>query len=474
MMIAANDNARSRLHTAILGLGVTGESCLRHLAGRDVLTVLDTRPTPPNAGLVERHPDVSFRFGSAADAFDFAGVDRVVVSPGLALEHPLVQRARAAGAHITSDVELFLDALDASGAAERAPVYAITGTNGKSTVTALAGHLLRALGRNPGVGGNLGEAALDLLGAPHDAWVLELSSFQLERLRAYPFAGATILNLSDDHLDRHGTMARYVEAKQRIYRSALRAVSNRDDAATFPQVAVGEHVTFGGAAPAEGHWGIERAVSATAASGAADRTELWLAHGPCRLLRASELPIAGHHNVLNALAALALVAPRDLARQPAAQSALAAGLRTFTGLPHRCVPVADRRGIRFVNDSKATNVGATIAALEGLGTSRGPNLVLIAGGDGKGADFGQLRPAVARHVKAVVLIGRDAPVLEAALADLVPVHHACSMTDAVAAAAQAAQAGDIVLLAPACASLDMYRNYAARGDAFAQAVEALR
>lgn len=472
MMASALNAARPPRHTAILGLGVTGESCLRHLAGQDALTVLDTRPIPPKADLVGRHADVSFRFGQAAETFDFVGVDRVVVSPGLALEHELVQRARLAGASITSDVELFLDALDASGCTGRQPVYAITGTNGKSTVTALAGHLLRALGRNPGVGGNLGEAALDLLSEPHDAWVLELSSFQLERLRAYPFAGATILNLSDDHLDRHGTMARYIEAKQRVYRSAVRAVSNRDDPATPPQMAVGAHVTFGSDAPANGHWGLAQGDGHSKDSTAAG-TDAWLACGPCRLVRVSELPIAGHHNVLNALAALALVAPADLPGQPAARAALAAGLRTFTGLPHRCVPVADRRGVRFVNDSKATNIGATIAALEGLGGSKGPNLVLIAGGDGKGADFSQLRPAVARHVKALVLIGRDAPLLEAALADLVPVRHASSMTEAVAAAAQAAMAGDTVLLAPACASLDMYRNYAARGDAFAEAVEVL-
>jgi UDP-N-acetylmuramoylalanine--D-glutamate ligase len=446
--------------TAIIGLGVTGYSCLRYLAGRRPLVVLDTRDEPPNAAAARReHPATPFHFGRAAAEFDFAGVAEVIVSPGIALDHCLVRSALAAGASVQSDVDLFLDAVAAESSA---PVYAVTGTNGKSTVTALAGHLLGALGRHPGVGGNLGEAALDLLGGPHDCYVLELSSFQLERMRDHPFAAAVILNVTDDHLDRHGTLAAYAAAKQRIHARACRAVANRRDPLTVPTVPVQDLLTFGPDAPGEGEWGIVRA----------DGRD-WLAQGATRLLAVDELPIAGAHNAQNALAALALVAPAGLTEDVTARQQLAAGLRSFRGLPHRCVTVAEVRGIRYVDDSKATNVGAALAALEGLGDSARRNLVLIGGGDGKGADFAPLRDAVSRYVKALVLIGRDGPRMADELSGTAPSEAATDMGDAVARATRLAGRGDIVLLAPACASLDMFRNFAERGDAFASAVAAL-
>jgi UDP-N-acetylmuramoylalanine--D-glutamate ligase len=457
----------SAARTVILGLGVTGVSCVRHFVGRGAVVVLDTRDQPPHMDLVRSFPQVEYHFGSASNSFEFNASDVVVVSPGLPLEHPLVQKAAHAGSRITSDVELFLDAVASTGAE---PVFAITGTNGKSTVTALAGHLLRALGCNPGVGGNLGEAALDLLRTPRDCWVLELSSFQLERLPAYPFAAATVLNLSDDHLDRHGTMAAYGAAKRRVYRDAKRRVFNREDAATFPSDAAStdgrachsSDVSFGVQTPATGQWGLRMQAG-----------QRWLACGDINLVAEERVLLAGTHNLANALAALALVAPGDLAQRPAQQMQLRAGVESFVGLPHRCVNVATRGGVRFVNDSKATNVGATLAALAGLGRNDRRNVVLIAGGEGKGADFAPLRPAVGRHVKAVVLIGRDAPRLAEVLHDLAPLERASDMRDAVRRAAALAACGDTVLLAPACASLDMFANYAARGDAFAAAVEQL-
>ena len=438
-------------YTAIIGTGVTGLSCLRHLAGRDRLLVLDTREAPANAEAARAiYPEAEFRFGAHACRTGFEGVDRVVVSPGIGLDHELVRRARLAGARIDSDIDLFCQAVDA-------PVYAITGTNGKSTVTALAGHLLSGVGSNPGVGGNLGEAALDLLRTPRDCYVLELSSFQLERMGAYPFRAATVLNVTEDHLDRHGSLAAYAAAKRRIYTSAERVVANRADPLTLPERADAPVVTFGLDVPGTGDWGVvERGGRAM------------IARGDEAVVALDELPLAGSHNVLNVLAACALVA--DDAIAPAA---LAEPIRSFRGLPHRCEPVARKHGVDYVDDSKATNVGAALAALAGLGDARRRHIVLIAGGDGKGADFSPLAEPVGRFVKAVVLMGRDAPALNRVLADCAPIVHVADMNAAVAAAAAAAAPGDLVLLSPACASLDMFRNYEHRGRAFAEAVEAL-
>jgi UDP-N-acetylmuramoylalanine--D-glutamate ligase len=438
----------SRRRTAIIGLGVTGFSCVRFLHGREELLVLDTRDAPPMlARLNTEFPDVEAVCG--AREHDFAGVDRIIVSPGVGLDHCLL--AGVGGSiPLESDIDLFCEAA-------RAPIVAITGTNGKSTVTSLVGHLLTAAERRTAVGGNLGDAALDLLDPEAQAYVLELSSFQLERLRSHHFAAACILNVTADHLDRHGDLAGYAASKQRIYRDCALAVANRADPLTLPAGSVERLITFGPDAPEAGHWGIAESAG-----------ERFLARGRERLLECSALPVAGRHNEQNVLAACALIEDWQI---PAAT--LTDGLISFRGLPHRCQRVAARRGVEFVNDSKATNVGATLAALEGFARPGAPHIVLIAGGDGKGADFAPLKPAVADAVKLVVVLGQDAERLERTLAPVVPCRMVKTMEEAVATAADAASEGDVVLLSPACASLDMYTNFAARGDHFARCVEAL-
>lgn len=436
--------------TAIIGLGITGFSCLRYLYGRDEVVVLDTRAQPPSAAAARREfPDAQYRFG--VERYDYAGVDRVVVSPGVDLRSCLVEDARKRGVELASDIDLFCQAA-------QAPIIAITGTNGKSTVTSLVGQLLRAFGKSPGVGGNLGEPALDLLDEARDSYVIELSSFQLERLGRHRFQAATILNVSEDHLDRHGSLAVYSACKQRIYRDCQLAVANRMDPQTLPEgrrrdAGAGRLVSFGLDAPGSNDWGM---------------LDGCLSHGADSVLPAQELPIAGRHNALNVLAAFALVWGDG-----ADNRVLADVARGFTGLPHRCEQLADIDGVSYVNDSKATNVGATIAALQGLGDSSKPKLVLIAGGEGKGADFAPLKEAVGHFAKHVILLGADAAAIERALDSVVPVSHVESLADAVACASRVAHRGDLVLLSPACASFDMFENFSDRGERFAAAVREL-
>ena len=438
------------MHTVIIGLGVTGLSCLRHLYDTDELVVIDTRAAPPNADEVAtRYPDAEYRFGTCQ--FDFLQTDRVVVSPGISLEMPLVRAAMAAGLPVVSDIDLFCQEVTA-------PVVAVTGTNGKSTVTSLVGHMLERLGKKPGVGGNLGDAALDVIAADRDCYAIELSSFQLERMQSCRFQTATILNVSEDHIDRHGSLQRYAAQKQRIYAGVHRAVANRDDALTAPKDDVEHLVTFGADAPAPAQWGV--------------RTDggRYLALGSANVIAADELPLVGRHNEQNVLAAFAMLY-RERQEEPigvATADELAEAVHGFKGLAHRCERIRRWHEIDFVNDSKATNVGATLAALEGLG-AKGKSIVLIAGGDGKGADFAPLRRAVASCVRHLVLLGIDAPALQAAVGD-VPVSHVQNLDEAVVAACDAAEAHDTVLLSPACASLDMFDSYVQRGEVFRHAV----
>ena len=423
--------------TIVLGLGATGYSCVRHLAGRERLLAIDTREAPPFLDAVAGdYPDVEIL--DMADWHDaLTDASRVVVSPGVAMDHGLVVSAQAAGVAVTSDVELFL-------AAARSPVVGITGTNGKSTVSTLVGRLLAAEERSVGVGGNLGTPALDLLGEDVDAYVLELSSFQLERLECPGLAVAAVLNVSPDHLDRYSDLATYAAAKRRIYAGAECAVYNADDPRTVPDGDVPAIALNG-----DPRWRI-------------DGDELVMGE---RRLHSACLALKGRHNVFNALAAAAIAHQAGVEASPDA-------LAGFRGLPHRSYQVSEVDGVSYIDDSKATNVGACLAALDGFGTGE-RNVVLIAGGDAKGASFDAMAPAVRRHVSRLVLIGRDAGRIAAALAGEVPAERVRDMGEAVRLAHASANAGDIVLLSPACASFDMYADFSARGDDFAVQVRRL-
>jgi UDP-N-acetylmuramoylalanine--D-glutamate ligase len=440
--------AQRQTHTMIVGLGVTGYSCLKFLAGRDRVTVVDTRAAPPRLDEARRQfPDVTI-VPAVSDPTLPAQADRIVVSPGVSLDHPILQLARQRGIPFTSDIGLFCEAV-------RAPVIGITGTNGKSTVTVLTGKLLSAAGIDAAVGGNLGEPALDLLQHEAEVYVLELSSFQLERLDGESLAVGTVLNVSSDHMDRYATLDDYAAAKKRIYHGARIAVYNRADPLTRPPADVPVQVSVGLDRPQEGHWGIAEIRGLTT-----------LCCGNDALLPLAELGMQGRHNEFNALAAAAVAAAAGAEPQR-----FAPVLSGFRGLDHRCQLVARHHGVRYINDSKATNVGATVAALEGLGDSARRHILLIAGGDAKGADLAQLRAPVARYVSHLYLLGKDASALAAAVGDAAPVKRVASLEEAVSAARREAVAGDIVLLSPACASLDMFSGFEARGRAFAHAVD---
>ncbi len=433
----------------VIGLGVTGLSCVRHLRrqGRHCV-VVDSRHRPPALAQLRReHPEVELRLGRLDDA-SLADAEAVLLSPGLDPGLPVLQRLRQRGLRLEGDVEWF-------ARQARAPVVAITGSNGKSTVTHLLGLMMEQAGREARVGGNIGVPALDLLQYEEpDFYVLELSSFQLELTHSLAPAAAVVLNLSPDHLDRYASMADYARAKQTIYRYARRRLVNLDDTAVTAMLA--GQVPDGGftlGEPPPGCFGLARRQGRD-----------WLMFGQQTLLAASELKIPGRHNRANALAALALGHAVGLPFE-----AMVAALRQFAGLPHRCQWVARIDEVDWYNDSKATNVGATVAAVEGLDRS----LVLIAGGEGKGADFSALRQSVSARARAVVLLGRDAPAIAAALEGCVRLVRVADMDEAVARARELARPGDAVLLSPACASFDMFEDYRQRGEAFVAAVEAL-
>jgi UDP-N-acetylmuramoylalanine--D-glutamate ligase len=435
----------------VVGLGPTGLSCARYLHARGaIVAVTDTRDAPPAlATLREELPDVALMLGGF-DGAAFANADVIIIGPGLALSTPAVADALAAGTPVVGDVELFAQAVTA-------PVVGITGTNGKSTVTTLLGQMALAAGKRTGIGGNLGEPVLNLLANEVELYVIELSSFQLETTHSLPLVAATILNLSPDHMDRYPDLAAYGAAKQRIFAHAASAVVNRDDAASVRLaggIAAQTGFTLGTPAGPD-DWGL-----------CVHRGARWICRGDEQVLPVDDLVLPGTHNLANALAALALGERCGLPREPMLEV-----LRRFRGLAHRSELVADHNDIRWINDSKGTNPGATVAALAGLvpDPKRG-RAVLIAGGDCKDADFSPLPEAVRRAARAVVLIGRDADDIAAALADTVPLHRAADLDEAVRQAAALAQPGDCVLLSPACASFDMFDDYRHRGRAFAEAV----
>lgn len=440
--------------TLVLGLGKTGLSCARYLRSQGVpVAVTDSRPQPPGLERARAEmPDLPLFLGGF-DAAALAAADRLVISPGIALGEPGLALALGRGVEVVGDIELF-------ARAAQAPIVAITGSNGKSTVTTLVGAMAQASGLRTAVGGNLGEPALDLLDTAVELYVLELSSFQLETTWSLRPLVATVLNISADHLDRYPSLDAYAATKASLLKGAEVALLNRDD----PRVAAmaglaGRDIEFGLGEPrTEEDFGLREGEGA-----------VWLARGHQLLMRTDDLPLAGRHNLANALAALAL---GEICGLPLA-SRLAA-LRAFHGLAHRTVLVATRGGVRWFDDSKGTNPGATIAALRGLvDPAQGGRAVLIAGGDGKGADFGELAETVGCTARAVILMGRDGPRIAEALSGRVPTQSAKDMEEAVHLAAAIALPGDCVLLSPACASFDMFDNYEHRGRVFVAAVRGL-
>ncbi len=434
--------------TLIVGLGSTGLSCVRFLAGRDIrLAVIDSRDHPPCLQqLRDEFPDVAL-FTGAFEADVFEAAERLIVSPGVSLKEPQIQQAISRGIEVIGDVELFLRQVNV-------PVVAITGSNGKSTVTTLLGEMAKIAGLRAGVGGNLGTPVLELLDEANELYILELSSFQLETIRSLRAKAAVILNLSADHMDRYDSYEEYMQAKAVIYRNAETAVVNLDDSAAMQLAENAHSISFCMQAPRQDQYGICDA----------DGVQ-WLCRGEQLLLETSAIPASGKHNQANALAALALGEAVGLP-----MDAMLLAIRSFRGLAHRTWFVAEIDHVRWYNDSKGTNPGATIAALEGVDMADESRSILIAGGDCKGADFSRLAALLPAYVRALVLIGRDAPHIDKAVGGAVPVVNAVDMNDAVRLAAGLARPGDRVLLSPACASFDMYENYMQRGEAFMQAV----
>ena len=447
MSLIASDHFR-----IIVGLGKSGMSLVRSLANRGVsFAVADTRENPPELATLRRdYPQVEVRCGELDVEF-LCRADELYVSPGLALATPALQQAAARGVKLSGDIELF-------ARHAKAPIIAITGSNAKSTVTTLVGEMAVAAGKRVAVGGNLGTPALDLLSDDVELYVMELSSFQLETTDQLGAEVATVLNISEDHMDRYSGLPAYHLAKHRVFRGARQVVVNRQDVLTRPLIGEGLPCwTFGLNTPDFHGFGLRE-----------ENGEKYLAFQFELLMPVRELKIRGAHNQSNALAALALGHAVGLP-----MDAMLSSLRTFGGLEHRCQWVREREGVNYYNDSKATNVGAALAAIEGLGADISGKLVLIAGGDGKGADFSGLAAPIAANCRAVVLLGRDAELIARVLGDSVPLIRAQSLDEAVQRCAETAQPGDAVLLSPACASFDMFKNYEERGQLFAQAVRDL-
>jgi UDP-N-acetylmuramoylalanine--D-glutamate ligase len=439
----------------IVGLGKTGYSCARYLHSHGWrIAMTDTREKPPELAKVQAlDPSIVVRLGGL-DTKLLDDALCVVVSPGVSLAEPFFVEARRRGLDIVGDVELLARAVDA-------PVIGITGTNGKSTVTTLIGRMASRSGLNVRVGGNLGEPALDLLAASEkdarktELYVLELSSYQLESTESLDLKAAAVLNVTPDHMDRYSTIEDYAAAKARIFVRCDTAVINLDDPLVVAMPRPGQN-TLG--------FSLRASIGADYSVVTGADSKWWLAHRGEPLLAVSEMKITGLHNAANALAALALGEALGLPMQVMLDE-----LREFPGLPHRSQWVAEVNGVTYVNDSKGTNVGATLAAVDGMS---GP-LIMIAGGDGKNQDFAPLADAFRGKVRHTVLIGRDAQAIAKVLEGVCTFEHTKTLEDAVRAAARAAKPGDTVLLSPACASLDMFRDYTHRGAVFTQAVKDL-
>ena len=437
-----------RFDTLVLGLGKTGLSCVRYLAGTgEYLGVADSRQAPPELeNLQQQYPLVPFFPGEFQPGL-LCGVRRLVISPGIAPAHPAIRAAHRAGVEIMGDVEIFCRNINA-------PLIAVTGSNGKSTVVSLLAKMLRRSGLRVGLGGNIGTPALDLLSLPApDYYILELSSFQLETLHSHRPVAATILNVSPDHLDRYEDLQHYARIKENIYTGDGTMVINLDDELVLGMLRPERKVITYSLTQADADFSISNR-----------NGENWLMNKQAVLIKQSELKIHGGHNLANILACLALGRALDLP-----MSALLEASLDFSGLPHRCEWVAEYNGVNWFNDSKGTNVGATLAALHGLSDKR-KNILLIAGGDGKGADFSPLGSAIEEHVKSAILIGKSAHEIAGNVPDKKSVFYATSLEAAVSTAFRIAQPGDTVLLSPACASFDMFEDFADRGDEFKRCV----
>ena len=442
------------VYTLVVGLGKTGLSVVRYLRARgEAVIVVDSRDIPPGlATLKNEYSDVEYFTGSF-DVTLFVNAHRIIVSPGVALAEPALVEARNNNVEITGDIDLFAHEVNAQ-------VIGITGSNGKSTVTTLLALMASQAGMNAIASGNIGTPVLDALDDDVDLYVLELSSFQLESLQHLPMKAAVVLNISADHLDRYENITAYALSKQVIYENADVLVINKDDSLASQVHASAENqIRFTLNEPQQGEFGICKTIAIED-----DKPTSYLCFGKQQLIAVDQLRIKGSHNLQNALAALALGQATGLALDDMLDA-----LKEFKGLAHRTQFVARINGVDWINDSKATNVGAAIAALVGLPGKH----VLIAGGEAKGADFTELSGIVKQYCRAVVLMGKDAAGIKAVLPEDVPVVMVADMDSAVHAAQSLAKAGDNVLLAPACASFDMFDNFEHRGDVFIASVEAL-
>ncbi|WP_297325806.1 UDP-N-acetylmuramoyl-L-alanine--D-glutamate ligase [Nitrosomonas sp.] len=447
----------------VLGMGETGLSMVKWLSRQGAqVRVADSRMEPPGwKEIVAAFPSLQVHKGKFETGI-FDGIDMIAMSPGVPLADPCVQQAIRRGVPVVGDMVLFIWALEQSNL-PKPKIAAITGSNGKTTVTAMVGAMLKTAGWNVEVAGNIGPAVLTALMQRMDAgnwpqaWVLETSSFQLETTHNLNADVATVLNVSEDHLDRYAGMQDYTAAKARVFlheKNTGIQVLNRDDPVVCTMALTGrKQITFGlDEPPTQADFGIVQ-----------DEDDLWLVEGDTQLIKTSELVVNGLHNAANALAALAMCRALGVPVNP-----LLSALREFRGLPHRMEKVAAFNDVTFYDDSKSTNVGSTVAALNGLKQ----NVILIAGGDGKGQDFSHLQQAVANNARAVVLIGRDAEIIAHELQDCgVPLHFAATMEEAMQKSFLLAQGGDAVLLSPACASFDMFRNYIHRAEVFVAAVK---
>lgn len=437
----------------VAGLGISGVSAVNFLHEKGYrVAVTDSRAVPPGHDQIPA--DVQTSFGQF-DQDLLLSAEEIIISPGLDPKLPEIQAAIAKGIPVISEIQVLRRATDK-------PIVAITGSNAKSTVTTLIGLMAENAGKKVAVGGNLGRPALDLTKDDPELYILELSSFQLETTSNLNAEVAVVLNLSEDHLDRHGDMMGYHTAKHRIFQGVKKVVHNRDDSLTRPLVPDATPMqSFGLNAPDMNQYGVLRETDGT----------MWLARGRERLLKSSDMYIQGTHNVANALACLALGEAIDLPLDSMLET-----LKTFKGLEHRCEFVKDVNGVRYYNDSKGTNIGATLAALDGLGAAievKQGKVAIILGGQGKGQDFTALRESLSKFAKVAVLIGEDRPVIEKAIEGTTTLLHAESLAEAVALCQQNTQPNDVVLLSPACASFDMFSGYPQRGHQFVALVNEL-